>query len=899
MQLARRPGGKSTEEAAEERLATHTDTETETKTAACTIPSPWRPRTTKGRDDATNAVAPWTPAPGSEASVDERRRPRARAGGPPKSTSAAAGVKSILFVAVLSFVGVVVFDGLIHFAPRTVERSAERVADAAEGAAGGSARGGRERRPIDEVYPRRDDAGGGGLAAMDDRSEAEGEREARGEGGREALRKEGAAGRFLRRMADALFDSDAPSHRSYESEEGEGYEDYGTIIVAIPTTTTNPSRRLLHPLPLLPKRALQHRRRRELMERRRPIPEDLREGAEDELYRADHERRRRRRMQGGTVGGEEDAGLGIYETGLYTAQGGILVCAIPSFWISCSRRHRSPRPFENSALYQGYGTHYLDLWVGSPPQRQTVIVDTGSSVTAFPCTGCKNCGSDPATGTRYHLDEDFDVDASSTYEEGSCKRGHMENGRMVGGTPCRIGSCVAKAANGSEGRGQSCQVSVAYAEGSTWSAVEGNDVAYPAGPHDAGLEGREERLAAGVGAGMGSFAADDADGGGGTKERDFDWMDFRLDFGCQKKVSGWRSFRTLPLRLASALGVSLHASRLPPNLRRSSSPSSQVTGLFRTQLEDGIMGMDNRRGAFWLQLRKHYERNGYSASKVRDRRLEAGAEDVGPGPEGDAAAFDPAQFSLCYDRQPLSLDLTPGVGSGALTLGGTDRLLHLTKMAYAENVAPHGGWYPVRIKALFLRSGGGTLAVHPPSDAPYVRVQAEESIINGSPQASHGVIVDSGTTDSYLPQALKAPFEAAWREVMGEDQPYHNNARDLTPEQVNSFPTILLVLKGHETNSPDDADAAGLARNHHQMMDSKDPAVVDAVDVVVAIPPAHYLEGSRRDTGKYTARVYFTERYGQQSILGSNFLMGHEVNFDVGKGRIGFAESHCDYERYL
>src|SRR5688500_8709423 len=31
-----------------------------------------------------------------------------------------------------------------------------------------------------------------------------------------------------------------------------------------------------------------------------------------------------------------------------------------------------------SGLYQGYGTHYIDLWCGTPPQRQTVIVDTGS-----------------------------------------------------------------------------------------------------------------------------------------------------------------------------------------------------------------------------------------------------------------------------------------------------------------------------------------------------------------------------------------------------------------------------------------------------------------------------------------------------------------------------------------
>ena len=39
--------------------------------------------------------------------------------------------------------------------------------------------------------------------------------------------------------------------------------------------------------------------------------------------------------------------------------------------------------YETGALYQGYGTHYIDLWVGTPPQRQTVIVDTGSSITAL------------------------------------------------------------------------------------------------------------------------------------------------------------------------------------------------------------------------------------------------------------------------------------------------------------------------------------------------------------------------------------------------------------------------------------------------------------------------------------------------------------------------------------
>ena len=42
--------------------------------------------------------------------------------------------------------------------------------------------------------------------------------------------------------------------------------------------------------------------------------------------------------------------------------------------------------YQGVPLSQGYGTHYVHLWVGSPtPQRQSVIVDTGSHFTAFPC----------------------------------------------------------------------------------------------------------------------------------------------------------------------------------------------------------------------------------------------------------------------------------------------------------------------------------------------------------------------------------------------------------------------------------------------------------------------------------------------------------------------------------
>jgi hypothetical protein len=57
-----------------------------------------------------------------------------------------------------------------------------------------------------------------------------------------------------------------------------------------------------------------------------------------------------------------------------------------------------------SPLFQGMGTHYSFMWVGTPAQRVSVIVDTGSHYTAFPCVGCK-CGKHVRTITKYCLNQ--------------------------------------------------------------------------------------------------------------------------------------------------------------------------------------------------------------------------------------------------------------------------------------------------------------------------------------------------------------------------------------------------------------------------------------------------------------------------------------------------------------
>ncbi|CAA3013199.1 aspartic ase 2 [Olea europaea subsp. europaea] len=82
-----------------------------------------------------------------------------------------------------------------------------------------------------------------------------------------------------------------------------------------------------------------------------------------------------------------------------------------------SRRHLQTRrppnarmPLHDDLLINGYYT--TRLWIGTPPQRFALIVDTGSTVTYVPCAGCEQCGK--------HQDPKFQPELSSTYQPVKC-----------------------------------------------------------------------------------------------------------------------------------------------------------------------------------------------------------------------------------------------------------------------------------------------------------------------------------------------------------------------------------------------------------------------------------------------------------------------------------------------
>ena len=168
------------------------------------------------------------------------------------------------------------------------------------------------------------------------------------------------------------------------------------------------------------------------------------------------------------------------------------------------RHLQSPRNSQQlGALYQGYGTHYIDLWVGNPPKRQTAVVDTGTSATAFPCSECTNCGQ--------HTDPPFDETKSQSFRVPPCTK-DGETGS------CAFGSCA----------DQRCIVAHNFGSGndaSSWTAFEAQDIVYAGGLHDRPIDGSTQNV-----------GPNDDDESSPLHASEYS---FPLTFGCQTSVSGY------------------------------------------------------------------------------------------------------------------------------------------------------------------------------------------------------------------------------------------------------------------------------------------------------------------------------------------------------------------------
>lgn len=102
-------------------------------------------------------------------------------------------------------------------------------------------------------------------------------------------------------------------------------------------------------------------------------------------------------------------------------------------------------------LHATTGTHHAFMYIGSPPQRQTLIVDTGSRLLAFPCHPCHGCGR--------HASKFYSHDISTTAVIPKC------------------GSCYLNVSMCSDFSNH-CVVTQKYTEGSSWTGASLNITYY-------------------------------------------------------------------------------------------------------------------------------------------------------------------------------------------------------------------------------------------------------------------------------------------------------------------------------------------------------------------------------------------------------------------------------------
>lgn len=268
------------------------------------------------------------------------------------------------------------------------------------------------------------------------------------------------------------------------------------------------------------------------------------------------------------------------------------------------------------------------------------------------------------------------------------------------------------------------------------------------------------------------------------------------------------------------------------------------------KLADGIMGMDNDKGAYWKQM--------YAAGAITRKA-----------------------FSLCYSRHDQVS--RQGTESGAMTLGGSDPRLHNGDMVYTD-IDMRNRFLGVKLRNMYIREGGGgSSAVSSQSS---LRV---ESL--GLPPAEFKrgqFIVDSGSTDTYLATSMLPYFQEVFLDVTGFK--YGHGRVNLTQEERESLPTILFQFEGNEALN----QAVQAQRSGKQVVGLANQVDPDhPLDVLIAMPPSHYME-YEPESGTYVARLYFEEDRGG-GVFGANAMMGYDVLFDVEPGHMGWAESSCDY----
>jgi hypothetical protein len=270
---------------------------------------------------------------------------------------------------------------------------------------------------------------------------------------------------------------------------------------------------------------------------------------------------------------------------------------------------------------------------------------------------------------------------------------------------------------------------------------------------------------------------------------------------------------------------------------------TSAQGLFVAQLADGILGMSNGPDTLPAQLKT----KGVVPSRV---------------------------FALCFR-----------IGGGIMTLGGVDERIHTKHAVSYAALANNGrlGFFSVSVRNIYMKSSGLALLAVIRGKGGLQQITNNATYLSGPASAA---IVDSGTTDTYLPSAVANDFKATLKDLTGLEMV--EKGWKLTKKELATLPALVFRLQAVGAAA---ADAANADAGATEFPSTYAPGTT----IDVTMPFSSYMDNVGPDT--YNVRIGFTEQRGSV-VLGSNFMTGYNVIFDSERGQLGFAQSTCNYEEF-
>lgn len=233
-----------------------------------------------------------------------------------------------------------------------------------------------------------------------------------------------------------------------------------------------------------------------------------------------------------------------------------------------------------------------------------------------------------------------------------------------------------------------------------------------------------------------------------------------------------------------------------------------------------------------------------------------------------AGAIDRAAFAMCLSQTGGSLSL----GGSGLARPDSKALrnpeqYHIGEMHFSKLTADHG-LYALQIYGVYIDDYCMTC-----DDTNDRTLDDEHARIFSAFEAGKGAILDSGTTDTYFPQAAATIFAKVWEEKVGTKL---RPSEHYTYEEFLKMPIVSVVFSPNAT-----------IHAHPSSYMEGVPMDIDATRPDVVVPWSGKL--------KLTIRLYMEEPEG--AVLGANFMYNYDVLYDLELNRVGFARANCGFDR--